>query len=107
MSARIEVRNGITVAGRGAVLIGFVLDGTPRAGQRTPPLDVGDGAPRRLEVIAIQKLSSPDAGRSGVGLVFRDAPSLKALERALPGRSVITLEDPVVAEHRDDAIDPE
>lgn len=100
MSTRIEVRNGITVAGRGAVLIGFVLEGTPRAGQRTPPFDFGDGAPRRLEVIAIQKLSSPDTGRSGVGLVFRDAPSLKALERALPGRSVITLEDPDLTDGR-------
>lgn len=98
MSTRLEVRNGITVAGRGAVLIGFVLEGAPRIGQRTPPLDFGDGAPRQLEIVAIQKLSSPDAGRSGVGLVFRDAPSLKALERALPGRSVLTLEDPVVAE---------
>jgi hypothetical protein len=80
------------------VLIGFVLEGVPRTGQRTPPLDLGDGPPRRLEIVAIQKLSSPDAGRSAVGLVFRNAPSLKSLERALPGRSVITLEDPAVAE---------
>ncbi len=98
MSARLEVRNGITVAGRGAVLIGFVQAGVARTGQRTPPLDLGDGPPRRLEVLAIQKLSAADAGRSAVGLVFRSAPSLKALERALPGGTVITLEDPPTAD---------
>lgn len=94
MSARLEVRNGITIAGRGAVLIGYVQAGVPRPGQRTPPLDFGGAAPRRLEIVAIQKLASADASRSAVGLVFRDAPSLPALERALPGGTVITLEDP-------------
>jgi hypothetical protein len=94
MSARLEVRNGITIAGRGAVLIGFVQDGVVRTGQLTPPLELGDGPARRLEVVTIQKLSSPDAGRSAVGLVFRNAPTLKALERALPGGTVVALEDP-------------
>jgi hypothetical protein len=89
----IRVRNGITVGGRGAVLIAFVQSGVPRAGQQTPPLDFGDGRVRRLEIAVIQRLASADAGRSAVGLVFRNAPSLSALERALPSGTVITLED--------------
>ncbi len=98
MSARLEVRNGVTIAGRGAVLIGFVQSGVARAGQRTPPLEFGDGPARRLEVVAVQKLASPDTSRSAVGLVFRNAPSLKALERALPGGTVLSLDDPPAAD---------
>jgi hypothetical protein len=93
VSAEVEVRNGITIAGRGAVLIGFVRSGTVRVGQRTPPLTFGDSAPRRLELIAVQRLASADAGGSAVGLVFARAPSLKELEQTLPAGAQLTLDD--------------
>ena len=93
MSAQVEVRNGVTIAGRGAVLIGFVRSGIVRVGQQTPPLQFGELPERRLVIIAVQKLASGDASRSAVGLVFRDCPALKDLERTLPTGTLLALED--------------
>ncbi|MEO8138078.1 MAG: hypothetical protein ABI742_00445 [Gemmatimonadota bacterium] len=93
MTAQVEVRNGITIAGRGAVLICFVRSGTVRAGQRTQPLPIGDAPARCLEVVAVQKLAAADASGSAVGLVFKGAPSLKELQRALPPGALLVLQD--------------
>ena len=92
--AQVEVRNGITIAGRGAVLICFVRSGTVRTGQRTPSLQFGDAPARRLQVVAVQKLAAADASGSAVGIVFKGAPSLKDLQRALPAGALLELEDP-------------
>ena len=95
MGARIEVRNAIAVVGRGAVLIGYVRSGTARAGQLTGPLSLGSVADRRLEVAAVQRLNSVEAGGDAVGLVFRRPPGLAELQRALPAGSMLALEEPL------------
>jgi hypothetical protein len=94
MGAEIEVRNAINIVGHGTVLIGFVRAGTARIGQVTLPLVLGDAAERRLEVSAVERLSSMQAGGPAVGLVFRHPPQLRDLQRALPAGSVLVLEDP-------------
>lgn len=94
MGARIEVHNVITLGGRGAVLIGFVRAGTARVGQVTVALALGDAAERRLEVIAVERLSSMEPGGPPVGLVFRDPPPRDDLRRSLPAGSILVLEEP-------------
>jgi len=94
MGAEIEVRNAISIVGHGTVLIGFVRAGTARIGQVTMPLVLGHAAERRLQVSAVERLSSVQAGGPAVGLVFRDPPHLRDLQRALPAGSLLVLEDP-------------
>jgi translation elongation factor EF-Tu-like GTPase len=94
MSAEIDVRNAITILGRGAVLIGHVRTGAARIGQVTVPLVLGHQAARRLEVSAVERLSSMQASGTAVGLVFRDPPHLGDLKRALPAGSILVLEEP-------------
>jgi translation elongation factor EF-Tu-like GTPase len=95
--ARIEVRNVMFIAGRGTVVVGHVLAGTARAGQSTAPLVLGDETGRRLEVSAVERLSSMEARGQGVGIVFRDPPRLNDLRRALPPGSILELEAPGAA----------
>jgi hypothetical protein len=94
IGARIEVRNAMSVVGRGAVLIGYLREGSARAGQVTRPLSLGPGPDRRLEVAVVQRLTSMEAGSDAVGLVFRNAPGLAELQRALPAGSMLSLEEP-------------
>lgn len=95
MGAEIEVHNAITIAGRGAVLIGYVRTGTARIGQLTVPLVLGPAAQRRLEVSAVERLSSMQAGGGpAVGLVFLNPPPLGDLQRVLPAGSILVLEEP-------------
>lgn len=94
MGAEIEVHNVITLAGRGAVLIGYVRAGTARIGQVTVPLVLGDAAERRLEVMAVERLSSMEPGGPPVGLVFRDPPHRDDLRRRFPAGSMLVLEEP-------------
>lgn len=92
--AEIEVRNVIFIAGRGTVVVGHVLTGTARVGQSTVPLVLGDETERRLEVSAVERLSSMEARGPGVGIVFRDPPHLNDLKSALPPGSMLVLEEP-------------
>ena len=94
MGAEIEVHNVITLGGRGAVLIGFVRAGAARAGQVTVPIALGDAAERRLEVSAVERLSSMEAGGPPVGLVFRNPPHRDELRRRFPEGSILVLEEP-------------
>ena len=94
MGAEIEVHNVIALAGRGAVLIGFVRAGAARIGQVTVPLVLGDAAERRLEVIAVDHLSSMEPGGPPVGLAFRNPPHRDDLRRRLPAGSILVLEEP-------------
>lgn len=94
VGAEIEVRNVIAIAGRGAVLIGYLRQGLPQIGQLTTPLEFGQAEPRRLEVVAVEKLSSMEAGGRAIGLVFRHPPALQELQRAAPRGSALQLEDP-------------
>ncbi|MEP7344353.1 MAG: hypothetical protein ABI877_03760 [Gemmatimonadaceae bacterium] len=94
MGAEIEVRNAIAVAAAGAVLIGYVRAGAAHVGQLTAPLTIGGAAPRRLEVKAVERLTSMEAGGAAVGLVFRNPPPLNDLRRALPPGTLLVLEDP-------------
>ena len=94
MGAEIEVRNAIAVARAGAVLIGYVRSGTARAGQVTGPLPLGGAVPRQLEILAVEKLTSMEAGGPAIGLLFRNPPRLPDLERALPPGTRLRLEDP-------------
>lgn len=94
MGAEIEVRNVMFIAGRGTVVVGHVRTGTARIGQLTEPLALGDAAGRRLEVSAVERLSSMEARGQGVGIVFRDPPPLNDLKSALPPGSIMVLEEP-------------
>jgi len=94
MGAEIEVHNVITLGDRGAVLIGFIRSGTVRIGLVTVPLALGDASRRRLEVIAVERLSSMEPGGPPVGLVFRNPPQRDELRRRLPAGSVLLLEEP-------------
>jgi translation elongation factor EF-Tu-like GTPase len=93
MHTEVQVRNAISISGRGAVLIGYVRGGTPRVGQLTRPLSLGLESERRLEVTAVETLHSAEAGGPAVGLVFRNPPKLGDLRRALPAGTILILED--------------
>jgi translation elongation factor EF-Tu-like GTPase len=94
MGAKIEVRNSISIAGRGIVLMGHVLTGTVRIGQVTVPLVLGHAAARRLVVSAVERLSSMEARGLAVGIAFRNPPHLDDLKRTLPAGSILVLEEP-------------
>lgn len=94
MGAEIEVRNTINLAGRGIVLVGHVRTGVVRMGQVTVPLVLGHGAARRLEVSAVDRLSSMETRGLAVGIAFRNPPHLDDLKRALPAGSILVLEEP-------------
>ena len=94
MGAAIEVRNVIFLAGRGTVVVGHVRTGAARIGQLTAPLELGDAVGRRLEVSAVERLSSLEARGPGVGIVFRNPPHLNDLKHALPPGSILLLEEP-------------
>lgn len=94
MGAEIEVRNSINIAGRGVVLVGHVRTGTVRAGQVTLPLVLGHAGARRLEVSAVERLSSMEASGLAVGIAFRNPPHLDDLRRTLPAGSILVLEEP-------------
>jgi hypothetical protein len=79
MSADVEVRNVFDLTGRGAVAIGYLREGSIRAGQRTCPLALGAGQPRVLTLAAVEPVHSPDGGADALGLVFRERPSLQDL----------------------------
>jgi translation elongation factor EF-Tu-like GTPase len=96
VGAAIEVRNVIAITGRGAVLIGYVRGGTPRIGQLTAVLDLGRSGERRLEVIAVERLSSMEAGGGAIGLVFRNPPSVAELRLALPAGALLTLDESAI-----------
>lgn len=96
MGAEIEVHNAISLAGRGIVLMGHVRTGAVRIGQVTLPLALGHAAARRLEVSAVERLSSMDARGLAVGISFRDPPQLDDLKRTLPAGSILVLEEPGV-----------
>ncbi len=94
MGAEVEVRNVIFLAGQGTVVVGHTRSGVARSGQVSSVLDLGDQPPRRLEVSAVQRLSSMEGRAQAVGIVFRNPPNLNDLKRALPPGSMLTLEDP-------------
>jgi len=94
LQAKLEVHNSMNLSGRGAVLIGFVHAGTAGVGQLTPPLTIGGKAARRLEVIAVERLSSMGSGKPAVGLIFRNPPPIDELKMAFPSGSIVVLEDP-------------
>ena len=94
LSIEIEVRNVMFIAGRGTVVVGHARNGVARAGQVTEPLALGSAPVRRLEVSAVERLSSMEARGQGVGIVFRDPPPLNELKRVLPPGSILLLEDP-------------
>src|SRR5450759_2878823 len=94
MGAEIEVRNVIFLAGRCTVVVGHIRTGAARIGQLTAPLMLGDVAGRRLEVSAVERLSSMEARGQGVGIAFRNPPRLDELRHALPPGSILVLEAP-------------
>ena len=93
MSAGIEVRNVFDMRGRGAVVIGYLREGTIRVGQRTRPLTLGSGQARVLTLAAVEPVRSPDGGSDALGLVFRERPSLEDLRLALAPGTVIRFEE--------------
>ena len=93
MPAEIQVHNCMNLAGRGAVLIGFVRSGTPAEGQTLAPRMLGNKTTRRLEVTGVERLSSMGSGLPAVGLTFKSPPPLYELQLALPAGSVVELED--------------
>ncbi len=94
MGAEIDVRNSISIAERGIVLVGHVRTGTARTGQVTVPLVFGHAVARRLEVSAVEHLSSMEGRGLAVGIVFRNPPHLDDLRRTLPAGSILVLEEP-------------
>ena len=94
IGAQIEVSNVMFLAGRGAVIVGHVREGTVRIGQRTAPLALGAAVKRHLEVSVIERLSSMDARGQAVGIAFRNAPDLNDLKRRFPAGSTLLLEEP-------------
>jgi translation elongation factor EF-Tu-like GTPase len=92
--AQVEVSNAMFLTGRGAVVLGHVRAGSVRVGQLSAPLALGGKAAQRLEVSAIERLSSMDGGAQAVGIAFRNAPELGELKRCLPVGSLLLLEDP-------------
>ncbi|MBE0626798.1 MAG: hypothetical protein IH606_18520 [Burkholderiales bacterium] len=95
--AQIEVSNVMFLAGRGAVIVGHVREGTVRIGQLSAPLAPGAAAAQRLEVSVIEHLSSMDRGGQAVGIAFRIAPDLNELKRRYPAGSLLVLEEPGAA----------
>ena len=93
MATEIEVHNSINIVGRGVVLMGHVRTGTVRIGQVTVPLVLGHAAARRLEVSAVERLSSMEGRGLAVGIAFRNPPHLDDLKRALPAGSILVLEE--------------
>ena len=93
MSADIEVRNVFDMRGRGAVVIGYLREGTVRIGQRTRPLAIGAGPHRVLTLAAVEPVHAPDGGADALGLVFRERPSIADLRLALAPGTVIRFED--------------
>ena len=94
MGAEIEIRNVIFIAGQGTVVVGHIRNGVARSGQMTTALELGDERARRLEVSAVERLTSMEGRGQAVGIVFRNPPNLNDLKRALPPGSVLELEDP-------------
>ncbi|MBE0621042.1 MAG: hypothetical protein IH605_10650 [Burkholderiales bacterium] len=94
IGAQIEVSNAMFLAGRGAVILGHVREGTARVGQLTAPLVLGAGAAQRLEVSVVERLSSMDRGGQAVGIAFRKPPDLNDLKRSFPAGSILVLEEP-------------
>ena len=90
----------MAIAGRGAALIGYVVAGTAKVGQRTPELVIGKAAARRLEVAAVERLSSMQAGPAAIGLVFRPSPSMQDLQVALPAGTTLQLSEPDTEQSR-------
>jgi hypothetical protein len=93
MGAEIEVRNAVSIVGHGTVLIGHVRSGVPLAGQVTSPLRLEEAPGRRLILKSVQRLSSTEGRGPAVGLVFVNGPRLGDLRKALPGGSILMLED--------------
>jgi len=94
MGAEIVVRNSMNIPGRGIVLMGHVRAGAVRMGQVTVPLVLGHAVARRLEVSAVERLSSMEGAGPAVGIAFRNPPYLDDLRRALPAGSILVLEEP-------------
>lgn len=92
MDAEVEIHNVIMLGAHGAMVIAHVQTGAVRIGQMTAALVLG-GETRRLEVTAVERLSSLEARGQAVGLVFRRPPLLADLKRALPVGTVLILED--------------
>jgi len=94
MGTEINVHNSIRIVGRGVMLLGHVRSGTVRVGQVTEPLVLGHAPVQRLEVSAVERLSSVEGRSPAVGIAFRRPPHLDDLRRALPPGSVLVLEEP-------------
>ena len=92
MGAVIEVRNTISIVGRGTVVIGYLRTGEARAGQVTTSLRLGSAPERPLVVSVVQRLSSTE-GEQALGLVFREPPSLREIQDALPPGTMLVLSD--------------
>ena len=93
MIAGVEIRNLITVKGQGAVATGYLRQGTIRVGQQTQPLALDAGPPRVLTLAVVVPMHSPDGGPGGLGLVFRERPSLEELRLALTPGLLLLFED--------------
>jgi hypothetical protein len=94
MPAEIQVHSCMSLAGRGAVLIGFVRSGKAVEGQTTEPISLGGLINPGLKVIAVERLSSMGSGFPAVGLTFADPPTVAAFREALPAGTLLQLEDP-------------
>jgi hypothetical protein len=55
-------------------------------------LELGLSGARRLEVVAVEALSSMEDRGPAIGLLFRNPPSLAELRRALPAGMILGLE---------------
>ncbi len=93
MHGEIEVRNVFPVKGRGAVVIGYLRQGTVRIGQQTPPLALGDGPPRVLTLAAVETMHAPEGGANALGLIFRERPPLEQLRAVLTPGTLLRVED--------------
>lgn len=99
MQGEIEVRNVISVKGRGAVAIGYLRRGTVRIGQRTEPLALGAGSPRVLTLAAVETMHAPEGGADALGLIFNERPSFEQLRPVLTPGTLLRVEDVAVAGH--------
>ncbi len=93
MNAGVEIRNLLAVKGHGAVAIGYLRQGAIRVGQQTHPLALDVGPPRVLTLALVVPMHSPDGGPGGLGLVFRERPSLDELRSALSPGTLLLFED--------------
>ncbi len=80
--------------------MGDVRTGTVSIGQVTVPLVLGGAAARRLEISAVERLSSMEGRGLAVGIAFRNPPHLGDLKRTLPAGSILVLEEPGELEAR-------